>query len=116
MRPLFRGKHTAMKMDKESSEFSALSGGELFFQEVDVKMVQMEFTFHRRGRHGNQIVDFLARKGYQPFGDLRRSSALNSNALATWPNEIYLMKSALLDTVDDHVPNIAESNKYNHVE
>ena len=52
--PLFRGKHIAMKMDIEESEYPALLGGEAFFQEVDVKVVQMEFMWHKKGKDGPQ--------------------------------------------------------------
>ena len=103
--PLFKGKPIAMKMDIESSEYAALLGGEVFFQEVDVKVVQIEFMFHRTGKHGPKIVDYFAKRGYLPFRDLQRTLLLNSYLLATWPNDIYFMKPAVFDIMEDPISN-----------
>ena len=90
--PLFRGKHIAMKMDIEESEYPALIGGEKFFQEVDVKVVQMEFQWHKKGKDGPKIVEYFSKKGFQPFGDFQQGMVLNSTQMAKWPNDIYFMK------------------------
>ena len=90
--PLFRGKHIAMKVDIEESEYPALIGGDTFFQEVDVKVVQMEFQWHKKGKDGPKIVEYFSKKGFQPFGDLQRRVVLNSAQMETWPNDIYFMK------------------------
>ena len=103
--PLFKGKPIAMKMDIESSEYAALLGGELFFQEVDVKVVQIEFMFHKTGKHGPKIVDYFAKRGYLPFRDLQRTLLLNSYLVATWPNDIYFMKPAVFDIMREPISN-----------
>ena len=90
--PLFRGKHIAMKMDIEESEYPALLGGERFFQEVDVKVVQMEFMWHKKGKDGPKIHEFFTKRGFQPFDDLQMSMSLNSTPMIKWPNDIYFMK------------------------
>ena len=107
--PLFRGKHIAMKMDIEESEYPALIGGETFFQEVDVKVVQMEFEWHKKGKDGPKIVEYFSKKGYQPFRDLQRSMDLNSYHMATWPNDIYFMKPTIFDLISAHAPISAQS-------
>ena len=90
--PLFRGKHIAMKMDIEESEYPALLGGETFFQEVDVKVVQMEFQWHKKGKDGPKIVAYFSNKGFLPFKDLQRSIVLNPAQMENWPGDIYFMK------------------------
>ena len=92
LQPLFRGKHIAMKMDIEESEYPALLGGETFFQEVDVNVVQMEFMWHKKGKDGPKIVEYFSKKGFQPFRDLQRSMVLNKIQMAKWPNDVYFMK------------------------
>ena len=91
--PLFRGKHIAMKIDIEESEYPALLGGEAFFQEVDVKVVQMEFMWHKKGKDGPKILEFFSRKGFQPFSTLQKSMPLHSIRMPEWPNDVYFMKS-----------------------
>ena len=101
--PLFKSKPIAMKMDIESSEYPALLGGELFFQEVNVKVVQIESRHDRKGKHGPKIVDYFAKRGYQPFRDLQRTLLLNSYLMATWPEDIYFMKPAVFDIMKEPI-------------
>ena len=112
--PLFRGKHIAMKMDIEESEYPALLGGERFFQEVDVKVVQMEFMFHKKGKDGPKILDFFSKKGFQPFRDLQKSLNLNLTQMLQWPNDVYFMKLNNGSAIQQNVKVDSEDAKREH--
>ena len=90
--PLFRGKHIIIKMDIETTEYLALVGGNRFFEEVDVFVIQLEFAAHKTGPHGNKILELLSSKGYSPFRNISIHYPLTPIAINTWPNDIYFIK------------------------
>ena len=55
-----------------------MNRGVRFFQEVDVKVVQIEFMFHRTGKHGPKIVDYFAnQQRLRPFFYERNTHSVN---------------------------------------
>ena len=91
--PLFRGKRIVMKMDIETSEYSALVGGENFFKAVDVLLIQIEIRWHKTASTGPKIVEYLATRHFKPFIDSNRQKPLDGINIKTWPGDIYFIKS-----------------------
>lgn len=90
--PLFKGKTIVIKMDIEETEYNALLGGQRFLDEVNIIAIQMEFMWHKKGRDGPKILEYLSLKGFRPYRDLSKRIYLNSSSMATWPGDIYFMK------------------------
>ena len=90
--PLFMHKRLVIKMDIEGSEYNALLGGNLFFERIDILLIQMEFLFHKNGKVGKNIVEFLASKGFDPFMDLDMTMPLKSSDISKWITDVYFIK------------------------
>ena len=90
--PLFKGKRLVIKMDIEGSEYNALLGGNLFFESVDIILVQLEFMMHKVGADGQNIANFLESKGLEPYLDLGKSMPLKSSDVSKWSNDVYFLK------------------------
>ena len=90
--PLFNGKRLVIKMDIEGSEYNALIGGNLFFDSVDIILLQLEFMMHRHGKDGQNIVNFLESKGLEPYLDLGKSMPLKSSDVSKWSDDVYFLK------------------------
>ena len=90
--PLFQGKRLVIKIDIEGGEYNALLGGNQFFETVDVLLIQTEFLFHKLGKHGRNIVDFLSSKGLDPFLDVEKTMPLKSSDVSKWKNDVYFIK------------------------
>ena len=89
---MFEGKRLVIKMDIEGSEYSALLGASLFFESVDIILLQLEFMMHKHGQNGQNIVNFLASKGLEPYLDLGKSMPLKTSDISKWSDDVYFMK------------------------
>lgn len=90
--PVFKGKHVAIKMDIEASEYNALLGANKFFEEVHIDVIQMEVLLSKKGADGNNIFKYLTSKGFYPYRDISKHSSLKTITLPRWPNDVYFMK------------------------
>lgn len=90
--PLFKGKRVAMKMDIEASEYNAFLGGDKFFQEVDVIVIQIEVLLTKKGNDGKNILSLMTAKGFEPYRDINKRSSLKLVSPKVWPDEVYFMK------------------------
>ncbi|XP_052265254.1 uncharacterized protein LOC127867820 isoform X1 [Dreissena polymorpha] len=86
--PLLRKRSLFVKMDIESYEYKAMSGGKKFFEEVDVRFLLMEWDFHRTSVEGSRIIQFMTERRFRPVLPLQRLVSLNVENRNTWPNEI----------------------------
>ncbi|KAH3723780.1 hypothetical protein DPMN_049574 [Dreissena polymorpha] len=86
--PLLRKQSVFVKMDIESYEYKAMSGGKKFFEEVDVRFLLMEWDFHRTSVEGSRIIQFMTERRFKPVLPLQRLVPLKVENRNAWPNEI----------------------------
>lgn len=94
--PLFKGKRIVIKMDIETKEYSALTGGKDFFDQVDIPMIQMEINWHRTRESGPKIVNYLAARNFKPYSNTNSNTPLNLSDIAKWPGDVYFIKDRIL--------------------
>ena len=88
----FIEKPTIIKMDIETQEMNALLGGKLFFQTIDVRVVLMEYNWHKKRHSGIEIITFMENYGFRPFEDSRGHMPLYIESRRQWPGEVFFLK------------------------
>ena len=56
----------------------------MFFDSVDVPLIQMEWKFHYQ--NGQEIVNFLSARGFEDIADIDGKTSLVDVNIARWPN------------------------------
>ena len=90
--PLFRGKRVVLKMDIETKEYDALLGGVLFFDSIDIPLIQLEINWHKNKASGLKIFEFLSSRNYQGLIDYNYKEPLEISKISSWPPDIYFVK------------------------
>ena len=90
--PLFKMKRVVIKMDIETKEYDALLGGELFFDSIDIPLIQLEINWHKNKASGLQIFDFLSSRNYQGLIDYNYKEPLEISKVSSWSPDIYFVK------------------------
>ena len=90
---LLKGERVGIKLDIEGGEYKAILGGHVFFEQVNVVFVMVEFLFHKDNVNGVNIVKMLESKGLQPFESLARKKSLILSDIAQWPDNVFFMKT-----------------------
>ncbi|KAH3721106.1 hypothetical protein DPMN_064022 [Dreissena polymorpha] len=90
--PMFRNKSLFIKMDIETYELKAMLGGKIFFKEVDIKFLFMEWFHHKDNDVGTRIIQFMTERGYKPFNPLQTSFPLQIENRKSWSGDIVWIK------------------------
>ena len=88
---ILKDKHVFIKMDIESYEINAIKGVHDFFETVDVRYIQMEWTHVRHNEKGHVIVNSLIKHGLFPYAEYGREQ-LNPDKYYSWPEDIIWIK------------------------
>ena len=91
---LFKGERVGIKLDIEGGEYKAILGGHVFFEQVNVVFMMVEFLFHKDNDNGVNIVKMLESKGLQPFESLARKKSLKLSDIAQWPDNVFFMRTS----------------------
>ena len=81
-----------IKMDIESYELNAIEGAHSFFQKVDVRYIQMEWTHFRYNEKGQKISTILIKHGLFPFSNTDGKIPLHPDRYYAWPENIVWIK------------------------
>ena len=90
---LLKGECVGIKLDIEGGEYKAILGRHVFFEQVNVAFVMVEFLFHKENGNGVNIVKMLESKGLQPFESLARKKSLILSDIAQWPDNVFFMRT-----------------------
>ena len=90
---LLKGERVGIKLDIEGGEYKAILGGHVFFEQVNVVFVMVEFLFHKDNDNGVNIVKMLESKGLQPYESLERKKSLKLSDIAQWPDNVFFMRT-----------------------
>lgn len=89
---ILKNKKAFIKMDIESYELNAILGAHNFFQTVDVRYIQMEWTHFRYNEKGHIITDSLIKHGLFPYLDIHSKIPLHPDKYYAWPENIVWIK------------------------
>ncbi|XP_063437499.1 uncharacterized protein LOC134718744 [Mytilus trossulus] len=90
--PGFDFKKVIIKMDVEGYENFVLNGGQIFFDQVDVQAVLMEWMWQRSGNAAKEILAFYAKRGYKPYTP-GSNAPLKTSLSHAWPVDVIWRKS-----------------------
>ena len=89
---VLKDKQVFIKMDIESYELNAIQGAHSFFQKVDVRYIQMEWTHFRYNDKGQKIANILVKHGLFPFSNVNGKGPLHPDRYYSWPENIVWIK------------------------
>ena len=89
---ILKDKKVFIKMDIESYELNAIQGAHSFFQKVDVRYIQMEWTHFRYNDKGQKIATILIKHGLFPFSNVNGNVPLHPDKYHAWPENIVWIK------------------------
>ena len=90
--PFFKDNSVFVKMDVETYEWKALQGGDKFFSTIDVAYVLMEWSYHKEHGDGQEIVDFMYKRGLYPHINANYNTQLDKDEFETWPDNVLWIK------------------------
>ena len=91
--PLVVGVPVFIKMDIEGNELKAFRGGNLFFEQVDVRYILMEWmVFNDKHPTSENVIAILSPLGFKPYSPFDNSALKFERASIDWPNEVLWVK------------------------
>ena len=90
--PFFKDNSVFIKMDVETYEWKALEGADKFFSQIDVAYVLMEWSYHKEHGDGQEIIDFMYKRGLYPHINANYNTQLDKDVYQTWPDNVLWIK------------------------
>lgn len=80
--------HVIMKIDVEGYELQVLRGGIIFFDNIKIGAIYMEWLFYKTGVIAGKIYSFLKSRNFLPHDAYFPEKRLDNVGFNDWPNDV----------------------------